>query len=431
MTAPVETPTPRAAQQDPPAAWRRYAAALAALVVAALVGLAGLQLVVDPLGVHGTGLDRFDPWRSLHFRGAKGEALARGGFDGLILGTSRSMAGFDPAHPAWGDRRVYDASLDGTNLWELEHQWQVAAAHNDLDLVLVEVSLLEFGAARTGSADFADSRLPTGAVRVDTRLSWVFGSRVLALAVDVVRRSASGTLPRKTVRADGHRDYRESPQSNEALFEGLLVRNFFVNPGTYNGFTFSEDRVAALERIVTSARAGGATVVLAIPPVHAVQFEVLERMGLGADLVRLRRELVDLVTGLGADGPPVQVWDFMGWTGDLAEPIAGEGEPPMTYFYESSHFTAALGGRVLDRVLDPSRCDAACATFGVDLTAVDLDAHAARLARERAAWIDAHPDVVDWLDELEAQTADDRERRLREARAVVPAAGGAPGAPAP
>lgn len=432
MTRDEPHATTPAAQHEPPAAWRRYALALGAMTVAALVALAGLQLVVDPLAVHGTGLERFAPWRSLHFRGAKGEALARGGYEAIILGTSRAMAGFDPQHPAWQGRRVYDASLDGTNLWELERQWRVADTWNDPDVLLIETSLLAFGAARTGSADFADSRLPTGSVRVDTRLGWLFGTRVLALAAQVVRQSATGSLPRRSVRPDGHREYRESPESNRALFEGLLVSNFLVSTETYNGFTYAPDRVAALERIVMGARAQGIRVILVIPPVHAVQFEVLERMGCGDDLVRLRADLVDLVHRANADtaGPAVRVWDFMGWTGAVAEPISGDDEPPMAGFYESSHFTADLGGVVLDRVLGgPDRCDAACAQFGVDLAEVDLGAHAARLVDGRRAWLDAHPAEVEWLDALEARTETERARRLRQAQAATPASTGGPGGP--
>ena len=430
MTTP-EPERPPTLATEAPTAWRRYALVLGVLVLTALAGLAGLQLVVDPLGVHGTGIERFAPWRSLHFRGAKGEALARGGYDAVILGTSRAMAGFDPAHPAWGDRRVYDASLDGTNLWELEHVWRVAAEHNTPDRLLVETSLLVFGESRRGSADFGDSRLPTGEVRVDTRLSWLFGTRVLALATSVVRGAATGALPRKSVRPDGHREYRESPQSNRALFEGLLVQNFFVNTGTYNGFTFGSDRIDALERIVVDARDRGVRVDLVIPPVHVVQLDVLERMGLGRDLIRLRTELVTLVERVNrtGDGPDVRAWDFTGASGDLAEPIADEGASAMRYYYESSHFTAQLGGRVLDRVYDTPACDADCRGFGVDLATVDLPAHSARLSDDLASWRAANPDEVAWLDELEARTEVTRTRRLREVRAASGAGGGAPGVP--
>src|SRR6516164_6915870 len=104
---------------------RAYLAICSAIALAGLALIAALGLIVDAYGVFGTRLlpaSRFPPDLRLmeHWdRVAKAIELARRrGDQVLFIGDSRTQHGLDPAAPALGGVKGYNAALPGATLAE-------------------------------------------------------------------------------------------------------------------------------------------------------------------------------------------------------------------------------------------------------------------------------------------------------------------------
>lgn len=171
--------------------------------------------------------------------------------------------------------------------------------------------------------------------------------------------------------------------------------------------SFSEDRLAVDVTGVTQPLSAfadvGATVLSedalrsalsTIPRRHEPSYLEAQDLWKGA--------LVALIEPSSARGLDVELWDFQGIAGLHDEPPGGPS------WWESSHATAAVGERVLGRLLgDP----AARADFGVRLEPSTWRAAAARIRASAAAWASEHPDQIK---EIQALANETRPRARRD-----------------
>ena len=193
----------------------RYGAVMFILLALVLIGLAALQLIVDPLGIFNTSIDRFDKHRAMHSRITKAEAANRKPHDTVILGSSRFEAGFDPEDSMWGDTDVLNFSLAGANFIETRQAWELLEQTHPPERLLIDVSLFTMNNGVGPGDDYALSRLiamepssrdetpdwldairlttPPGGVSLETRLNWVFGLPQIRKAVGTALRGLRDT----------------------------------------------------------------------------------------------------------------------------------------------------------------------------------------------------------------------------------------------
>jgi hypothetical protein len=162
-----------------------------------------------------------------------------------------------------------------------------------------------------------------------------------------------------------------------------------------------------------------------IPPVHAIQLEVMRGMDLFDDFERMKRELAAIAAEANAApaaGRAVEVWDFTGYAGPLAEPVPAADEPDraMHWFFESSHCTPALGHLVIQTIRTGQP---ALDGFGARLHPDTIDAHLERLRADREGWAAEYPHEVRWTIDLLDRTRPERIRRLQRVEAAPPDAG--------
>src|SRR6185503_10786610 len=86
---------------------------------------------------------------------------------------------------------------------------------------------------------------------------------------------------------------RLSAPDYRRMFISVLRDQFLIDPQTYGGFRFSEDRLQALRRIARNCAERGITLRLFITPVHARQLEALRAIGLFGEFERWKRYLAD------------------------------------------------------------------------------------------------------------------------------------------
>ena len=134
--------------------------------------IVGFNAYVDPLNrlahlqLPRLEIDR-DP--STGGRAKTASGLLAGDINALMLGSSRVEVGLDPEHPLFDGFRAYDASLRGTNLYEISRVYDFALEHNDIELVVYGVDFLTFSTRRTVRADYYESAFHTEAMLVTAR----------------------------------------------------------------------------------------------------------------------------------------------------------------------------------------------------------------------------------------------------------------------
>jgi len=146
------------------------------------------------------------------------------------------------------------------------------------------------------------------------------------------------------------------------------------------------ERVRALFAFAHAQNIG---LTLVIAPSHARQLETIAGAGLWSEFEAWKRMLVsiDAEEARTAGRPALAIWDFSGYNEVTTEPFpALDDRRAMRWYYDSSHATPAAGNRVLDRLSgkeDPS--------FGVMLTAANIESHLAETRAARARWRESNP----------------------------------------
>jgi hypothetical protein len=377
-----------------------YQRILLSTVGAGLLGVVAVNAWVDPLAA----LDgpRVRGWNAekteaigMGTRPDKSVRIAVEPFDTLVFGSSRVQLAIDPDDPAFGGRPAFNAGLGATNLAELVPVVDYALARQRPRRVLVGLDLLMASSRREPGAGFAASAFSgrhPAAVWLRRVASW----DVLRASLATVRANRAGesALYAANGFVRGPADASLEDWDYAAQFETSL-RTFALNPETYACFRYDAERVARLADALDALRRSDARVFLFFDPMHARHLELLETLGLGPDLERMKREVVDLVAAEAARSraAPFPVWDFSGphpYTTEPVPPAGGE----MRWWWESSHATPALGSRMVARMLGEDARDAEDEGFGVRLAPEGLDAHLAALRLRHAAWAEANPAAV-------------------------------------
>ncbi len=329
----------------------------------------------------------------------------------LIVGNSRALYGYRPDHSGWRESPVYNLALAGATLYEYERYLTHAAAVRRPNLVVLSFDLVGFLSAETRRPDFSELALLTAAD--DARKPFPLGNRlVAALSFDQVEDNVAALFG------------QDERGSNRFRRDGLRQGQDFLDraaadPDGQRGYFRGNDRrlvqgladcrmgpplagpLASLRRLIDFAVGQGIPLRLVFDPVHIQRLLIYRQAGGLDSYDGIKVAVTDLAAAARARGGDVRLYDFTGVTPYTTEPPPGPGDgPPITYFYESSHFTPALGDLILDQLLGTT---AAVDGFGEELTPDSVALVAARQRADLAAWTAAHPAVAQAIDALFAE----------------------------
>lgn len=365
--------------------------------LATLTGLSSLVCAFDVL------VDPFDVFQWVSVPGWNAAKYVKGGreekalalrldrYDALVIGTSRAEVGYRLDHPAWGGRRVYAATLSGTNMYELGYVYDYAVRRQSVDTIVFGLDFLMFGGERTTGRGFGASGFdPAGsAISLPQVTLSLFALRE---SFQNLRLNRRGVIPAYT---KGHRDGRRTfgPTLAEVgharLFE-RTIRDFLRDPTLYYKYHYGQDRVDRLRAVVEHSRAHGIRLLLVINPAHALELETIRAAGLASTFERWKEDMVRVAAA--APGGAVPLWDFTGYGGPPAEALPPDDDHTsrMTWYFDMSHFTEALGDRVLDRVLRDTEAVGE-EGFGVRIDPSNLAAHLERIRADREGYVRLFP----------------------------------------
>jgi hypothetical protein len=404
---------------------RNYLRILACVPIVLVASFIGANYLIDPYAVSGFplphGWNAIKPTFGDHHVLGKPFVVARRKPMAVVFGTSRENHGIDPEYAAWptpaGSR--FNMAMDAANIADVERLFEHVIAVGDLKEAVIALDFLNMFDANTH-----------GAVDFDTQLL-VSPQHPRALAMlNTLRYFASWAMFRDAVETLRHQDpalveFEPTGRRNSLVFENAAKRF-----GQRHMFLFSETRyfrarlnlprerrysfgdpqgkstLQPLANILDRAAGRGINVRLFVAPVHARQLEVYRRLGLWDALERWKRAVASVAEGSDLRDTPGRfaLWDFSDYSELTTEAVPERGDLTrrMRFYWESSHYTKALGDLVLDRIFGRANPDLP-KDFGVVLDSATLEHHLAQIRNRGRRYRNSHPHDIEEL----TRTADD------------------------
>ncbi|HMV67759.1 MAG TPA: hypothetical protein PKA64_13000 [Myxococcota bacterium] len=366
-----------------------------ALYLRRLLRVAGLALGL--LAAFNVFADPFGMWRRLHLphlhkdpepwsRVSAAERIARG-CQVVLLGSSRTMHGYGPEIPKWGNREVCNGALGGTSIHEIRDVFDWVLKQPPVRYVILFADFQLFYDARGVNGDFAQSRFNADRTRL-TYYLWGATSLDATHASLVQYGLEEGyKLPGTQLRADKVELYR-----------------FIKNPHLYTGWTGDEETIQVLDSMLDDAQRRGIRMMLVIPSVHAMLLQTEYETGRWERALEWRKRLVELLAA--RRGREVELWDFCTFhEASMSAMQLHRDDPPSPWFVDISHQSGQLGWATMQRIVEATEGGDTPweETFGVKLTPENIDAHLARLEADRVRYVEAHPEQLAWLEAAKAE----------------------------
>lgn len=388
--------------------FHRFLAWTTMIGVAGIAASVALVVAVDPYGLYGgarrPGFNAVKPQPLRYQKQIKLEHARSGDADTFIVGNSRAEIGFDPAYPglAAGGARPYNLALAGTRLQVAREQLEeLAAAGRHPKRLLVGVEFLDFPIDPTLTQ--GPPALPERgkAAELTWRFNTLFSIDSVWDAVRTVRLQKSqfpssmtelGFNPlleyKQLARDEGYYAlFSQRAQDYRKRF-GRLPRAL-VSHATGSSREFEQ-----LKAVVAFGTRNRAPVDIVIYPYHAQIMGLYEEAGMLPMFDEWKTRLTAMATELRAahPGTRIRLWDFSGYSPYHCEriPAKGDRKAETRWYWEAGHFKAELGNRILARILDDPRHDP---QLGLELNSESLADNRERIAKERAACLEAYPEL--------------------------------------
>jgi hypothetical protein len=385
---------------------RAYLLQSLVLAAGALGVIILLGLAIDPFGIFGTRIvpERIFPhsqnFRSGADRVRKSLQLASrtAPVELLLVGSSRTFLGFDPASARLAPLHAYNGGLGAGGLEEAARMVQFALRyHPEIRRVIWGIDSDRFLAGATDNPEVTESPM-TGMSLASGRLRELVALEPVSILFRAVAAMIIGRL-RPDVQADG-RDITEArdrgPAVRAATFAAEL--SFYCRQTRLSAPTagMPDLDLAILAQSLAMLKAHGIDVDVIIYPLHLRLLEVQYRAGRLDHVDAFKRRIVAAMPKpQTADGSgQVRLIDFNrtnALTGE-AVPAPGSGLD-MSYYYEASHFKPAFGDAIVAQLMG---LDGSHPGLGVSLDGSTIE----------AVLRDARADFIDWrahhFDDLEA-----------------------------
>ncbi len=400
-----------------------------AVSVAVILGSAVVNYVVDPYGLYRfvdrEGFNRHKPKAGTSGYLVKPYAVERIRPKTLLLGNSRDEAGLDPQSSVWPDeyRPVYNMAFPGSGidaaLKSLRHADQIAP----LETVILGVDFMYFAATArpSGRASLPDEpsefdkRLRVdregraqgrdSVQRVKDTVSSLLSLNALLDSVLTVAVQKQRTQPDLT--AWGFNPMREFERHAKTdgyptIFrqvETTYLTSYLREPRfLYGRDGKTSDALEQLRAIIRICREKGIRLHIYIPPYHARMLECYRAAGYWSMFEEWKRALVRVVEeeSVGA-AAGVDLWDFSAYNDITSErvPTMKERGRLMQGYWEVGHYNAAVGDRVLQKILaSGERADGASVGFGVKLSAHNVESQTLAVRSQREHYRAGHEEEI-------------------------------------
>ena len=348
----------------------RYLRIYLTVVSIGLALVAGFNFAVDPYATfRWNTVTGFNDQKTLKRDGGrvnKGIILQRYPFDVLFFGSSSTETGLNPLSPQLAGLRAFNASLSYTSIPELNKVALFAAQYQTPQTVIIGLDLMLFQHGGKMGGDFADSAFADAPLLPVVVKRLLFQKTLLDSFGVVIasRKHIQSTFPQYGNHDPSGGKRHELDMLRE--FRGSIDKYFHANG--YLDFEYGPENIALLDDVIARYQTKGTKVILFITPYHIIHRFGIALSGAGAAETRWKQDLMAMVDKANdRNGPPVRLWDFSAPSPITTEPIPAKTGDLMQNYWDSNHYTAAVGELILARVLERNPAQTT-PDFGYQLT---------------------------------------------------------------
>jgi hypothetical protein len=348
---------------------KRYITFVFLLAALLVLSVAGINYVVNPLNAYNSpvikGLNDRHPAAGTYTRLYKIEAVKRRKPDVIVLGTSRADTGFNPRTEYFPDSNPYNFALPAAGIIEQRRQLEFAQAVHPLKQAVITLDFFTFNARKLENKQFDPERLSAEALSQPRAFFDTYGT-VVALdtfvaAIKHLRyirhpnryddSDANGhkvsTGVEYSIKNEGAGKRFTTPPNEDEINAADFSFNYSDKPG--------DDTFQHVAAMLDFARRNHIDVILLIPPVHETYLATLDKTGRGPLIEKWKATLAEIVgaNAVRYSARPYPLWDFAYPNAFTTEPVPAPEDKTTVpkWFYDSNHFTTALGDIVLEKVL--------------------------------------------------------------------------------
>ncbi|NET05788.1 MAG: hypothetical protein F6K16_14005 [Symploca sp. SIO2B6] len=371
---------------------RRFNMTFMAVTLPSLVTVGLFNLAIDPYGVIDSpeisGLNELRTQKFHNVRLFKAIDVTRVEPKTLLLGSSRTDLGLDPAHPALTNKQpAYNLGLVGPNIYEVKRYFEHSLANQpELKTVVLGIDLFMFNEYKINEVDFSEDRLEKENLTAQELLNVTLSTSAIQSSAKTIKSSIDSDAY-YLYRPDGMR-YVYGNEPNEPIpkkFKGS-IGGLRKGEGYYKKYQLSEEFLVNLQEIVDICKQQNIELKVFISPSHASQWENLRAAELWSVFEEWKRQLVKITP----------VWDFSGYNTITTEAISKD----MENYWDSSHYRKEVGDLVLNRIFDYQK-DKVPTDFGVLLTQENIESNLAKINTQREIWSNNNSDVVEFVESLQ------------------------------
>ena len=310
----------------------------------------------------------------------------------IVLGSSRCVLGIDQNYEAWPEGPNYNLAVFGSSIDETLAFLRHAQEINPLDTVVLGLDLFSFNQTKMSPLATYEDVLSYN----DQRLGWQVERLRATVSVSTL---ADSWKLYKLGRASGGKSIGDSLYVNSQMYRAAAastVRWYFPEKEPRFSFKGHLDRSSfdIYCELLAFCHEKNIHLKLFIPPIHAVELEMIDAFGLWDTLETWKRQLAKINEEAAAQSgkSPYPLWDFAGYNSFTTEPVPQQDDPPgrTRYYSDPGHFNHTVGNNILDTIFDRNFTPG----FGERLSAESVEQRLAEVRRERAIWRAANPEVV-------------------------------------
>ena len=386
---------------DSPQSYRSFLISFVATSVVLLTGMAGLNVALDP----------YTTWGSTLFPGVyvvattrvgKGEVLHRYNGDTVLVGNSRVMLGIRDRHAEGGQESACNLGVSGASYAELQEILNCSLEKPSIRKILLFVDYHSFRDEHEFRESFAMSRFNPQKNEFDHHCDLLLNYHASEDSLQKLGEIVKGRPPQYTTTACPIPEVMGAKQPLPDRSERILR---VIAGSNQSGFHYSPATVEQLRPLMVRCLERKIDLTFVINPLHATVLESIWRSGLQHDYEAWMRHLTQVVEEESAG--KLALWDFSGFHRYTTERLIGpDGAPAseLARFWEPSHFTVALGDKMLARIRGEEGADP---EFGVKLTMDRIDERLAEVARGHELWAGSHRADVELVRQItESGSAD-------------------------
>lgn len=333
-------------------------------------------------------------------RKLKSIEIERGDYNTIILGTSRVAHGLHPLSFQLSDK-VYNAGLDGSNMYEISQVFHFSRHVQPLKSVILGLDFASFSGNNRVRGDFELSRF-AGKSKYEIYFASLFSSQQLVNSWETLQFNRKGNELNTVYTIQGFRKRKSFPAFNKKHFQRKLRMNF----ERYQQLEYQKSKLKLFEEIVTYCLKNNIQLHLFISPIHVQNLEVMRIAGRFSTFEQWKKDLVRVVDNANNNHKyqnKVNLWDFTGYNTITTEyiPTVSQ-EDSLKGYIDSDHYRPKVGNLIIELVVNGnSRKKAKIPEdFGVVINKNNIEQHLQKVRFDQQLYHQDYPEVIEEIEKV-------------------------------